>query len=258
MALRDNLELYLRFRCGCYDDVSGNGRNMVEVGTATTISVLGKLDAAADFTGAIDNYLWRGTGVDDAVFDFGSGNFTIALWVKFDTLTGEQILIEKFLNRTGPGWTLYKMSPATQQLEFYGDGLGGPILTTGNAVSASTWHHVVVRRSGNNFSLWVDGSSAATGSSAASINNTSEPLRIGHREESDGRDFPLNGQVDECAIWSRAISDSEIGQVYNSGNGKYLMDPTIGQVDSVCEGATIGRAGFAIGTTGWFQCVGDP
>ena len=43
------------------------------------------------------------------MFDFGTGDFTIELWVNYKDLTGEQVLIGKFLTYVGPGWSVVKM-----------------------------------------------------------------------------------------------------------------------------------------------------
>jgi hypothetical protein len=43
---------------------------------------------------------------NNTAFDFGSGNFTIQVWVNFNSVSGEQTLLEKFSGCCGPGWTL--------------------------------------------------------------------------------------------------------------------------------------------------------
>jgi autotransporter-associated beta strand protein len=42
------------------------------------------------------------------------------------------------------------------------------------------------------------------------------PLLIGKRNPQDGRGFPVNGKLDEVAIWTRPLTDSEIASLYNS------------------------------------------
>ena len=48
--------------------------------------------------------------VDDADFNFGDSDYTIQAWVNYDTVAGEQVLIEKFTGSGGPGWTLTKLA----------------------------------------------------------------------------------------------------------------------------------------------------
>jgi hypothetical protein len=48
---------------------------------------------------------------DDQDVDLGAGDFTIDLWVNFNDTAGEQILVEKYVERLGPesdGWTFSK------------------------------------------------------------------------------------------------------------------------------------------------------
>lgn len=59
---------------------------------------------ALNFDGA-DDYVDFGTS---DLFDFGTGDFSIELWVNYADLasgTGHQVLIEKFTDGYGPGWS---------------------------------------------------------------------------------------------------------------------------------------------------------
>src|SRR5262249_23662996 len=46
--------------------------------------------------------------ISDSVFNFGSENFTVQVWVNLnlDPSLNEQTLVEKFTGGGGPGWTL--------------------------------------------------------------------------------------------------------------------------------------------------------
>jgi hypothetical protein len=49
---------------------------------------------------------------DAAAFNFGATPFTVALWVRWTSTTGEQVLLDKCDNMcAGPGWTLTKIGP---------------------------------------------------------------------------------------------------------------------------------------------------
>jgi len=52
---------------------------------------------------------------------------------------------------------------------------------------------------------------------SGTITASPNPLLLGKRNPQDGRNFPVDGRLDEVAIWSRALSDSEIATLYNDG-----------------------------------------
>ena len=152
--------------------------------------------------------------VDDSVFDFGVGDFTIQVWMNLNSFGSfEQTFIEKFEGQAGPGWTL--TSP--NHIQFYTS--GAVILDGYPSVTTNVWHQVVVRRSGNAFSMLFDDALVASGTSTNAISATSNGLLIGKRNADDGRNLSVDGRLDEIAIWNRALSDTEIGSLYNGGQG---------------------------------------
>jgi len=81
------------------------------------------------------------------------------------------------------------------------------------------WHHVMAVYDGSNKYIYVDGSLEATQSSSRSTpsTSTSEKLIIGHVNHSTGSNEFFPGKIDEAAIWSGALSQSEVTAIYNSG-----------------------------------------
>lgn len=82
--------------------------------------------------------------------------------------------------------------------------------------------HIAIRRSSGTFSIWYNGSSAAS-STDATVNAITPTSGIWGIGEGSGHLSLFNGSIWEWAKWDRALSDSEIGQLYNglaSGGGK--------------------------------------
>jgi hypothetical protein len=69
------------------------------------------------------------------------------------------------------------------------------------------FHHFLVRKSGSTLQVFFDGVAVVSSSSFGSISNTSASLKLGSR---GGSSFPLNGSIDEVAIWNRALTDAEV------------------------------------------------
>jgi hypothetical protein len=151
-------------------------------------------------------------GVNDHVLvphasqlDFGTGDFTIELWVNYSSLSGEQVLLEKWID-SSDGWTLTKLSNNTFRLAVRNAG-AGIINTNAPDLGVHTWHHMALSRSGNLFTLFWDGVAIGSGSSSVDL-DCPRDLLIGRR--GDSRGFFFNGMIDEVRIWNVARTESEI------------------------------------------------
>jgi hypothetical protein len=140
---------------------------------------------------------------------FGVSDFTVALWINYNSLSGDHIvLIEKYTEFGGGcGWSFAKLSnDYDHALRF---GVTDPIRSFDvyPSVTTGTWYHAVVNRSGDLFTIFWDGK--AIGSKTFSVNvNCTMPLKIGRREDSRG--FFMNGLIDEVVLFNRALSAEEI------------------------------------------------
>lgn len=195
-------------------DASGDGYNLTLHGGVGFAS--GLFDQALDLHHNDAQYAAR--PVSDAAFDFGSNNFTVSIWVNFNNTSGEQTLIEKWDGAGGPGWTLTK--PSDDSLRFATSfDPGGLLNSTPLSITTGTWHDIVVRRAGSRWTMDFDGQVVASTTNTAAIAAASNPLLIGRRDAADGRDFSVNGRLDEAAIWNVALSDAQVETLWNGGMG---------------------------------------
>ena len=71
-------------------------------------------------------------------------------------------------------------------------------------------------------------------------------MLVGARDAGDGRDFTVNGLIDNVAIWNRALSTSEITYSWNNGLG----DPNNGAVDqgvyATASGTIVNSGGLQV------------
>ena len=117
------------------------------------------------------------------------------------------------------------------------------ITDTSNSAKDS-WYHVVMRINSTAFTLWVDGVQQATNgdTTVASLDATGDTLTIGRAGPSTQSQFGvMNGYLQNFRLWSRDLSDSEIGDLYS--------DPWIG------SNYTSSSGGGGGGTVSYFKPV---
>jgi hypothetical protein len=170
---------------------------------------------------------------DDPALNFGTGDFTIDLWAFFsDPGTGEQVLIEKWIQRFDPqfpiGWTLTKLEGNELLLTMEsGDGLAQGAESNPLAIPAGTWMHFAATRRAGLTDLFVNGELVASSFRAEGnldVDSTSS-LKFGHRGDpsdtpgsEDDRGFFLSGGIDEVEIFvGRALTQGQIRAIYNAG-----------------------------------------
>jgi trimeric autotransporter adhesin len=197
-------------------DQSGSNNNLLLTGGATLASG-GLYGSALSLNGAEGSYAID--SINNPAFDFGSNDFTIQIWVNSNDFGSgrPQTLIEKFGGSTGTGWTLTTTYEGT--ILFYAADGGIYLQSDPLSIPNGVWQEFVVERSGSAFSLYWDGNLAATWTYSGPISTCPNPLLVGARDAADGRDFTVNGLIDNVAIWNRALSTSEIASSWNNGLG---------------------------------------
>ncbi|MEK7566880.1 MAG: LamG domain-containing protein, partial [Patescibacteria group bacterium] len=199
---------------------ASNGNNGTIAGGVTAVSM--EVGDAFQFDGS-SGYISMG---NPASLNFGTGPFSLEAWFNWNGALGTSAknIIRK--SNYGPGlgsgyWlrigagTLEFSVGATTQAE------GQTIITT--PVSAGVWRHVVaVKDSSGDVKLYVDGESTGTIlRQSPDTNSTSEvPFLIGawsHGGGAGASEF-FNGQIDEIAVYNRALSASEARALFDSGS----------------------------------------
>ena len=174
---------------------------------------------------------------DATALNFGTGPFSIDLWVNFDTTAGEQVLVEKYIQgaTTAAGYTLTKLSDNRIRFAF----AAGFVDSSPQSLANGVWYHAAATRDANGgVTLYLNGSPIGTGTNTSNVNSTSS-FKIGHRGNpsdtpgsNDTRGFYLDGRVDEVELFSRALSQAEIQSIFNSGGGKCKITSSLANIST--------------------------
>lgn len=150
----------------------------------------------------------------DPALNFGTGDFTVSCWAKLATLRNEQILMEKFVNATGQGWTFTLQDAGDGwRLHFFMDSAGAAAYSSFIRILSGEWHHCLARRQGGKIELFFDGQPVGV---AEATGNADSPASFKLGRRGDDERFYLNGSLDEVVLYRRALSDAEILSMYQA------------------------------------------
>lgn len=154
---------------------------------------------------------------DDTDLDFGTGDFTLECWAKYDFLnqgSGWNVLVSNGSISTsgGSGFSLassnsnfsIRLNAGTAVTQSFGT----DNMTVGN------WYHLVVTREGTSLTTYRD-TSLKSSSTIISVDvDTSLPVKIG-RDSISNRFY--QNLISDVRLYDRALSSDEIENNYNAG-----------------------------------------
>ncbi len=229
---------------GNANDASGNGNNGQSFGPTATTNRFGNPNSADYFNGSSD-YIWLGPGLRPA-------NITACAWFNTTVTTDGGSGVRLILRDRAYGWNLAMITAngtwghlvATLILS----GASGPAQmseVSDGQYNDGVWHFAALTYDGLSNSLYIDGTKCASGQYPTYSGIYYElggggGLAIGR--DGDASDGYFSGSISDVQIYNRALSDSEMLDLYLSearhalayGNGGLLLASNytfIGSVD---------------------------
>ncbi|MFH0831354.1 MAG: LamG domain-containing protein [archaeon] len=197
--------------CGAH----GGTINMTGTHDNFTAGKFGKalsLDGAGDFAAAPDSNDWY----------FGSNDFTIDLWVKFDTVAGQHYLVTQY-TATNSWYFLYE-ADGNIYLTFINSGAKANYILAWTP-SAGVWYHLAAERINTTANLFINGVQQTWTESVAfsnnDVGNLASALFIGCNFNGAGG---MNGTIDEVRISNRSRTPDEFREFYRQGTYKKQFD----------------------------------
>ena len=226
-------------------DLTSNGFNGTIQNATPTTNRFGVSSQALAFNGA-NSFV---TVSDSPQLRLATNDFTICGWVFETRITSDanNTILAKRGSGSANGWILGIGGQNTIDLSRFDFGVsaGGinPNIASTQVVTTNQWHHVaVVYHNASQFiKMFVDGALDSTASGFPSPNaSTSVDMHIGN--DSAASHYYFNGILDDFRIYSRALTDAEVSQLY-SGPAPLFKSLQInsGAMTSVLTDVSVGQ-----------------
>ena len=194
-------------------------------GTSTTLPSTSLIPSDLQFESPYSNFSldFDGAGnsvncTNDSVLDI-TGSITLSCWMKSSNTGANRKLLTKDDGSTRSFQINTNHASIGPYTYFW---LGGGTIKsvstgTPNQIVDGNWHHVVsVFKSGEYIRMYIDGVQAGnTGVTETTLDSSTANFLIGSNGWSGT--VGIDGNVDEVAVWSSALTDAQVNQVYNNG-----------------------------------------
>jgi hypothetical protein len=177
---------------------------------------------AFDFDPANNDYI--NLGYNDQIDLTKKNEYTITAWARLEATDADRSAIAQGSGDVGLGYdvgnnTWYHFALDSGGTYAYG-------WWPENGVTANEWVHLAGTFNGTHVAVYVNGTKSDTNDPIDDVQDTSQEISIGNNGYGSSGDRYWPGQIDEARIYDRALSDSEIEQLYLYGkdqvfNGNY-------------------------------------
>lgn len=229
MSLLTNLVAYWKM-----DEASGNPADSSGNGFTLTNNASVSFNA-----GLINNGADAGTNLTSSYFSIANdlgiagGAVTISLWIKLNTEipSGQYRFVGQFEATSQTQYRIqYEYNAGTRRIGFVrgGSGLFDDIARITTTLGTAAWHHIVLVYDTTNVYGYLDNSVSGTTPSSGNGGSTTADFfgMISTFNEATGaasndgvNSFYVPAHLDEVGIWSRALSGTEVSELYNASAG---------------------------------------
>jgi hypothetical protein len=175
-------------------DSSSSPKTVTAAGNAQISTAQSKFGGASIAFDGNEDYI---SSASNAAFSFGTGNFTIEGWYRFNSIS-DQLLYDTIpvggagARNSGFAWAL---QAASGKLNFFsGASFRG---ASSSSLSSGQWYHLALVRNGSEVRYFINGAMDAT-TFTASTNFTDSTLLVGR--VGDSAAYYLNGYIDDLRI----------------------------------------------------------
>ena len=195
-------------------DATGNGHDGTEQGGVSYVT--GQVEQAADFDGS-------NSITNNILSETNTGDFSVVFWVKWNVMGSSRRIVSNRGGSGDVGWEVRSnLDGEVQTLLDFGIVGGvdrGADLVTATGLTTNQWYHIVstIDRSGN-IIIYVNGEEQGSPQVISDHNgqtlSTTSPFCMGDALTCISPPGSHMGQIDELAIFNRALTADEIKSIY--------------------------------------------
>jgi hypothetical protein len=194
-------------------DSSGNGKTLTNVNTVTYSAA--KINNGANMVRPNA----QGFTTSNSTHHFDTTAGTVNCWIKLSSNVPAINAYVLAADGTGSGLAGYEFdvigTPTQNAIRLY-FGSGVVSLNGSTALSTGTFYMVTATWNTGGKQLFVNAVSDGTDNTPQTLTNGDTAYTVGQRNNSSEQ---MDGVMDECGVWNRTLSQSEITALYNSGSG---------------------------------------
>ena len=154
--------------------------------------------------------------------NFGTGDFSISAWIKTNSQSGIEIIVDKRVETSGPvqGYVLATYNGGL--LLQLADAGGWTNYINPVPIADDEWHHIAItvdRDDASGIRWYLDGypvGGTANPTGRSGDLSTSQPLFIGRRSDHPGWPGFFNGQLADIALFNTRLTAEEVAELVNS------------------------------------------
>ena len=164
--------------------VTANGNAQVDTAQSKFGGASGLFDGTGDYLSVPDSADW----------DFGSGDFTIDMWIRPTSVSGFKMLYSQYVS--DPSRQLLYIENGT--LKFYAAG-SISVAFSGGSVVIDVWQHIALVRNGDTWKLYIDGVSGGSTTVSGTLPDLAALITIG-KQDWTGNEFYYVGHNEEIRV----------------------------------------------------------
>jgi gliding motility-associated-like protein len=226
--------------CGNANDKSGNAHNGTVHGAILTTDRFGNANSAYNYNGTSD-YI----KTNAAFFDVGWQNYSISGWICSNNINKSAQCYFNTIPHNGTDLQLNYFS--NNKLSFFLNSNPNlftwdiSINQTGNTTNFNNniWYHYTFVKNNNNYKLYLNGVLDANFNGTISPQNHLCNIVFGSIDPSISLSECFSGKLDDYAIYNRALSTSEIQQLYNLGSSNTTASTYLWSTNDTMQSITV-------------------
>lgn len=152
-----------------------------------------------------------------------SSSYTIAAWIKFDSVSSNAFIFSKFENNVNENF-LFQTSSGSLYGVIYTSASAGVGAFSNSALDIDRWYHIAFVVGGGTAKLYMDGVYVSQITYGGTARTSSRYIQFGWRSGgSTGINSPLDGLMEDVQFYNSALSAGDITTIYSNSTASGLV-----------------------------------